>query len=1094
MRNAWFRRLLTSSRPTRTGRCRFRPRLDTLEDRTAPSATVIATIPVGASPAGVGENAAINRTYVANNGSNTVSVINDLTNTVVATIPVGTRPNAVGVDLSTNRVYVVVANTDGTNAGVAVIDGTPASVTENQVVANVTVPGRFLGPTENIAVNPTTHRVYVPSFDPGGQVEVIDGAANTFLFGIGVAANPISAAYDPNTNSVYVGHGSFFFRNQLTIINAATNAVSNGPVVGLQSSDLGIDPTTHRLYVHKGDPSRGDPYGLVVVDTSTNTVVKTLAGGSSAFGGVGVNTVINREYVADSTANNTTIINGAPGGPATDTVVTSVNVGAQPAGVGVNPALNFIYVANTVSGTVSVIADVPDTVYVNSAFANPVVGQDPDGAGPATDFGFDSFASIQSGINAVATGGNVVVQGSSFTENVSLNRAVTVTTTAPTTVNGSLTVSAGTFQTGGQALTTGNLALSGGTLNLGGSTVGSNNFSQTGGTNLFPTTWNLAGNFSITGGGGNQSNSTLNFTGAGLQTLNFGLLGANNTVTHSGTGTLRLLAPFFGPYTINTLNVTAGAVDLNGQNVLVNALTGTATVTDGDGPATLTVNNGAPDTFGGTLSGANLALVKTGPAALTLSGGSTYLGPTTINGGTLTLTGSLTGAGAAVTLNAVNVTLNGGGVINGRGVVVAGGVTNVLISGLGGLTNSANGVGVRVPAGASARILNDTITGNNIGVLVDGGTALLQGDVLSNDTGGNQSTAAGLVAQNGAIVDAGQLPASAPYYGNITGFGTSTGGNTFLGYTPDISGNNPSVPQAIRDLNTGTAPFGPSGPELSNIYGAAGPQLGRMDLTAQNNSFGVAQLFQIEQLIFHDLDNNAFGFVTYGTTTAASPAVVGGVQYSADFSLGAVQGGTGTLFAGANLGTGQKSVIRFIQVTFSGFVFLDPGIGSPNANRGLNLMKVNGYYGAGANSLIHANVASAVYNQSNGQYTIIYSFSGPGVEFGSLEDGNYTLQFNEGAIQGGGPGGPGLSPTGDPFANQAAQFHRFFGDSNGDMQTDNTDLVAEQAANRSRRGMTNFRAYFDFNGDATVDSSDYYQFLRRYRSKLNADGSTTPLP
>jgi hypothetical protein len=201
-----------------------------------------------------------------------------------------------------------------------------------------------------------------------------------------------------------------------------------------------------------------------------------------------------------------------------------------------------------------------------------------------------------------------------------------------------------------------------------------------------------------------------------------------------------------------------------------------------------------------------------------------------------------------------------------------------------------------------------------------------------------------------------------------------------------------------------------------------------------------------------------------------------------------------------NFLAGQKSLIRNIRVTFSGYVFLDPNLQSPTSNRGLNLVKLNGPYGAPANTQIQAIVSSTVYNRSTGAYTVIYGFAGAGTELGSLEDGNYSLQFNEAAIQGGGPGGPGLAPAGDPFAAQAASFFRFYGDANGDRKVDTTDTTLFNAAYRSRVGMANYRAAFDFNGDGFVDSVDYYQFLRRRGSntpkgqQLNPDGTVTLIP
>jgi YVTN family beta-propeller protein len=59
--------------------------------------TMIATIPVGKSPIGLGVPPDGSKVYVANFQSNTVSVIDTVTNTVIASIPVGVQPAANGV-------------------------------------------------------------------------------------------------------------------------------------------------------------------------------------------------------------------------------------------------------------------------------------------------------------------------------------------------------------------------------------------------------------------------------------------------------------------------------------------------------------------------------------------------------------------------------------------------------------------------------------------------------------------------------------------------------------------------------------------------------------------------------------------------------------------------------------------------------------------------------------------------------------------------------------------------------------------------------------------------------------------------------------
>lgn len=61
------------------------------------SHTVVNEIPVGTAPLGVAIDPATKRVYVANSGSNNVSVIDTTTNTVIATIPVGNTPKGVAI-------------------------------------------------------------------------------------------------------------------------------------------------------------------------------------------------------------------------------------------------------------------------------------------------------------------------------------------------------------------------------------------------------------------------------------------------------------------------------------------------------------------------------------------------------------------------------------------------------------------------------------------------------------------------------------------------------------------------------------------------------------------------------------------------------------------------------------------------------------------------------------------------------------------------------------------------------------------------------------------------------------------------------------
>ena len=92
--------------------------------------TVTATVLAGTFPHAVAVDPVTNTIYVANDGDNTVTVIDGATNTVTATVSAGTDPNAVAVDPVTNTIYVANFGSDN----VTVIDGATNTVTATVAV------------------------------------------------------------------------------------------------------------------------------------------------------------------------------------------------------------------------------------------------------------------------------------------------------------------------------------------------------------------------------------------------------------------------------------------------------------------------------------------------------------------------------------------------------------------------------------------------------------------------------------------------------------------------------------------------------------------------------------------------------------------------------------------------------------------------------------------------------------------------------------------------------------------------------------------------------------------------------------------------
>jgi hypothetical protein len=66
------------------------------------------------------------------------------------------------------------------------------------------------------------------------------------------------------------------------------------------------------------------------------------------------------------------------------------------------------------------------TVYVNHDWASVALGEDPDGSGPAGLMGFDAFATIEQGINAVSPGGTVQVYPGTYAENLDISKPLTL--------------------------------------------------------------------------------------------------------------------------------------------------------------------------------------------------------------------------------------------------------------------------------------------------------------------------------------------------------------------------------------------------------------------------------------------------------------------------------------------------------------------------------------------------------------------------------------------------------------------------------------------------------------------------------------------
>ena len=289
------------------------------------------TIGVGVNPRGMAIDTTNNHIYVANSGSNTVSVINSATNTVIATIPVGAFPVDVAFN-PTNR-YLYVANHFSNN--VSVINGAT-----NTVIKTINV-GPNLNSVEYNSVNGDIY-VAVDYNNGSGAIVVIDGVTNTVKATIPALYGPSGLTY--NNGFIY---SAAFDQNTARIINGATNTITGTINVGFPQTGSIFDPANGHLYIFGSG-------GIKPFNISTNQVGNTLLAGNPVYAAAYSpdNQYI---YAAKANLNSVSVLNVS-----TNTEVETIPVGSSPFGAIYNPSNHSIYVANLGSNTLSVIATLVD--------------------------------------------------------------------------------------------------------------------------------------------------------------------------------------------------------------------------------------------------------------------------------------------------------------------------------------------------------------------------------------------------------------------------------------------------------------------------------------------------------------------------------------------------------------------------------------------------------------------------------------------------------------------------------------------------------------------------------------------------------------
>lgn len=248
-----------------------------------PSAlAVIGTIQVGGDPFGLAVSTD-DTLYVANQASNSLSVVPPGSLTVGATVPVGSGPYSVAVDRNDDTVYVV----NQSSTSVSVVDGRTLTVVDTVGLGTSSAA---------IAVNSRDDTVYVSTgVNPAqGRLRIVKGRNADDSVALNVGQTPVGVAVHADDDTVYVANS---MSSSVSVIKGSTGLVAS-TISGVPSGPawLAVNSRDDSLYT-----SNQGANSISVIDARTGALVSTQSLGSGAIPRViALSPSDDTLYVADS--------------------------------------------------------------------------------------------------------------------------------------------------------------------------------------------------------------------------------------------------------------------------------------------------------------------------------------------------------------------------------------------------------------------------------------------------------------------------------------------------------------------------------------------------------------------------------------------------------------------------------------------------------------------------------------------------------------------------------------------------------------------------------------------------------------------------
>jgi YVTN family beta-propeller protein len=202
-------------------------------------------------------------------------------------------------------------------------------------------------------------------------VSVIDAATNAVTATIPVGSDPTGVAADPAAATIYVTNqtpGSIYNPGTVSVIDAATSTVTATIPVDSFPHAVAVDPAAGTIYMTSGTENGG---AVSVIDAATNAVTATITVGYRPYG-VAVDPAAGTVYVTNWDSDSVSVIDAAA-----RTVSATIFPGQFPYGVAVDPAAGTVYVTNRGGGTCATAC-----VSVIDAATGAVTAAVPVGSGP----------------------------------------------------------------------------------------------------------------------------------------------------------------------------------------------------------------------------------------------------------------------------------------------------------------------------------------------------------------------------------------------------------------------------------------------------------------------------------------------------------------------------------------------------------------------------------------------------------------------------------------------------------------------------------------------------------------------------------------